>query len=229
VLAAKLNKVTIKSPNGDFVAGLNPTDYSLSLSNDFDCKASPGSSQTEPRFKGGNNPTLKLTLVFDGTGATGLVTGSGESCFGSIRTSLKAFLELLKYQGSQHAPPPLTVVWDQTLFKGYMSSAEVSYKLFDHNGTPVRAEVAATFISGLTAMEIVALEGKTSPDVHRVHVCDEGERLDHIAKAAYGDTRYWAALAKANGLVNPRGLVGGQRLLLPRLEQGLEQGHDAGS
>ena len=49
------------------------------------------------------------------------------------------------------------------------------------------------------------------------YVVTQGETLSSIAAAVYKNARLWRPIALRNGVVDPRRLVVGQRLLIPRL------------
>lgn len=46
----------------------------------------------------------------------------------------------------------------------------------------------------------------------------EGERIDQIAYRVLGDSRQWHAIADLNPDIDPLELVGGTRLLMPRIQ-----------
>ena len=83
----------------------------------------------------------------------------------------------------------------------------------------LRAKVDASFEEVVSGRERIATEASSSPDVDRVWRVQSGDRIDRIAQESYGHVAYWRQIARANRLVNPRALVAGSVLSLPRLER----------
>ena len=220
-----LKKVTIQpykddtysAPQGaPFIASLNPGEYALTYSNEINSNVAPGASSGETMFLRGKPATLSISLVFDGTGAT----GGGALVALPVADQVKAFRALLTYQGAIHKPPLLTVVWDDLLFGGFLTQATERYTLFDRDGTPLRARVEASFMAAVNPAQAAAADRTSSPDVFRVHQVAAGDRLDLLANDLYGSVDYWWMVARANRLANPRALRPGRRLSLPRLKGG---------
>jgi hypothetical protein len=197
---------------GSFSVLFNPSEYTLTRSNMWNQTQAPGNSRPTSSFRAGNPDQLSLSLFFDGTGAAGKT--------GSIRSDVDKVLDLLRYQGDGHRPRFVRLVWggqDGGLhFQCYLKSASVAFTLFARSGEPIRAKIQATFEEVLDPDDRIAHERRASPDLRRVWHVKEGESLDLIAQRAYGDVRYWRELARANRLENPRSLVPGMPLLLPR-------------
>src|SRR5262249_15122699 len=108
--------------------------------------------------------------------------------------------------------------WGRFSFRGILTQADVTYKLFDRAGEPLRATVKLTLKEALSPQEVAAKDGAASPDLYQTWLVGDGETLDAIAAQVYGDPAFWRPLASANRLANPRGLVTGQLLMLPPLE-----------
>lgn len=190
----------------------NPSEYTLTRSNVWNQIQPPGNSRPTTSFRAGNPDQLSLSLFFDGTGAAGKT--------GSIRPDVDKLLELLRYQGDGHKPRYVKLIWGGASgglsFQCYLKTASVAFTLFASTGEPLRAKVQATFEEVLDPDDRIAGDRRASPDLRRVWHVKDGESLDLIAHRAYGDVRYWRELARANGLDNPRSLVAGTTLLLPR-------------
>jgi nucleoid-associated protein YgaU len=107
--------------------------------------------------------------------------------------------------------------WGRFSFRGILTQADVTYKLFDRAGEPLRATVKLALKEAMSPQEVAATENASSPDLFQTWLVRDGERLDVIAAQVYGDPAYWRPLARVNRLANPRGLVTGQQILLPPL------------
>ena len=107
--------------------------------------------------------------------------------------------------------------WGRFSFRGILTQADVTYKLFDRAGEPLRATVKLSLKEALSPQEVAAEDRPASPDLYQTWLVTDGDTLDAIAARVYGDPAYWRPLAAANRLANPRGLATGQLLLLPPL------------
>jgi hypothetical protein len=150
---------------------------------------------------------VQIDLLLDGTGVVGDAGGIGDL--------LDALLGLTKFQGDTHQPYYVHVYWGRFTFRGILTQADVTYKLFDRAGEPLRATVKLTVKEAISREEVAANDRPSSPDLYQTWLVRDGETLDAIAAQVYGDAAFWRPLASANRLENPRGLVTGQLLMLP--------------
>ena len=217
--ASQLTKLTIdaytdikfEQPAGiRWQALLNPTELSFSRKNLYQATQSAGTSAPQQSFSGGEPDQVQLDLLLDGTGVVGDPGGIGEL--------LDALLDLTKFQGDTHQPYYVHAYWGRFTFRGILTQADVTYKLFDRSGEPLRATVKLSLKEALSPEEVAAEDRPTSPDLHQTWLVKDGETLDAVAARVYGDPALWRALARVNRLTNPRGLVTGQLLMLPPLE-----------
>ena len=192
-------------------AMLNPTELSFSRKNRYDETQSAQSSRPEQAYAGGEPDKLQVDLLLDGTGVVGEA--------GSLAPRLKLLLELTRFQGETHQPYYVELRWGDFFFRGIMSQVDVTYKLFDRTGEPLRAAVKLSLTEALSREEVAAQDSPSSPDLHQTWQVEDGQTLDGIAGEVYGDPALWRPLAAANHLPNPRHLVTGQVLLLPPLER----------
>ncbi|GAA0473574.1 hypothetical protein Aca07nite_56590 [Actinoplanes capillaceus] len=190
-------------------AQLNPTELAFSRKNVYQATQSAGTSAPQQSFSGGEPDQIQLDLLLDGTGVVGEPGGIGRS--------LDALLELTRFQGDTHQPYYVHAYWGRFSFRGVLTQADVTYKLFDRTGEPLRATVKLALKEALSPEEVAAEDRPSSPDLYQTWLVSDGERLDTIAAQVYGDSAFWRPLAVANRLANPRGLVTGQLLILPPL------------
>jgi hypothetical protein len=214
--ATQLTKLTIDAytdlefskPAGiNWTALLNPTELSFSRKNLYQATQSAGTSAPQQSFSGGEPDQVSLDLLLDGTGVVGEA--------GSIGPKLDALLALTKFQGDTHQPYYVHAHWGRFAFRGILVQVDVTYKLFDRQGEPLRATCKLQFKEALSPQEVQAAARPASPDLYQTWLVRDGETLDAIAATVYGDAAYWRPLAAANRLVNPRGVRTGQVLLLP--------------
>ena len=206
-------KQDFSSEGETWVALFNPSEYSLTRSNNYSQVQAPNASKPATSYSGGNPDQLSIAFFFDGTGAAPPVPA------GPVAQKVKSFLKLLRYEGNQHRPLYMRVVWGGKEggldFPCFLKSATAAYTLFNRKGEPLRARVNATFEEVVDPKVRVALEKKQSPDLFRVWLVHEGERLDRVANEVYGDPAMWREIARVNRLASPRALVSGQELTLP--------------
>jgi hypothetical protein len=192
----------------------NPTEYSVTKTNEWTHKAVTGNSYTKPEFAGGQPRQLELSLLFDQTFPPFTMP---------VRESTSALLDMMevpsgKVAGSPTAEPPLvTFHWGRLLFKGACTSLSVTYKLFKPDGDPLRADVKMTLKQAepAPAGQNPTTRAAAGFGVHRVR---DGDTLPSISYEAYGDATKWRLIAEANGVDNPLHLRRGSALSLPRLE-----------
>lgn len=217
--ATQLTKLTIDAytdikferPAGiRWQALLNPTELSFSRKNLYQATQSAGTSAPQQSFTGGEPDQVQLDLLLDGTGVVGDPGGIG--------ALLDGLLELTKFQGDTHQPYYVHAFWGRFTFRGILTQADVTYKMFDRAGEPLRATVKLSLKEALSPEEVAAEDRPTSPDLHQTWLVKDGESLDAIAARVYGDPALWRPLATVNRLTNPRGLVTGMVLRLPPLE-----------
>jgi hypothetical protein len=189
----------------------NPTEYTLSRSNNYNRSQAAGTSRPSTSHGSGNPDQLSLALFFDGTGVVGEA--------GPVTDRVRAFLDLMTYRGDKHKPRYLWVRWGWLTFRCILKTATATFTLFDRDGQPVRAKVNASFEQVIEDSERVNTEDAHSPDLHQVWRVAEGQTLDAIAYETYDDPAYWRELARANALENPRELVPGSVLHLPPKER----------
>jgi len=213
---SQLTKLTIeayldqeqKKPAGLIWRALfNPTELSFSRKNLYQATPSAGTSQPQQSYSGGEPDQVQLDLLLDGTGVVASEQTVGER--------LDALLNFTKYQGDLHQPYYVHAYWGRFSFRGILTQADVTYKLFDRAGEPLRATVKLTLKEALAPPEVEATDRPASPDLYQTWLVKEGESLDAIAHTVYGDAAFWRPLATANALTNPRALAPGQLLMLP--------------
>jgi nucleoid-associated protein YgaU len=197
----------------------NPTQYSISQSNDWSVKQPTTKKDKGPpkgQFGGTHPKELSLDLLFDASDSSKDVRKEVvNSLFDMMQPS-----EAMPGASSKNAsrPPIVTFTWGEVVLKAVVKQLSVQYTLFHPDGKPIRAAVK------LTLMEVPAggLEPQnptTRADVAQAHVVRDGDTLASIAYSAYNDATQWRAIAEANGIDDPLTLERGRALAIPRLER----------
>jgi nucleoid-associated protein YgaU len=242
-----LEKLTIKyekGRKGSFTEALkvsfNPAQLSFSSSATWDrIDPSLGSKSTSSGttvFRNVAPDTLTLAFFFDtyapyATDSAGGVLAAAAASVASSVTSLAggtrippesvrkqtaAVMQLARVDSELHRPPVCQLLWGNNppLFCGVLQRATRTYTLFMPDGTPVRATMECTFMEVVGAADQVELH---SADVAKTYVVRPGDTLMGIAAAHFGDGGMWRLIAEENDIEDPRALVPGRTLAIPRV------------
>jgi hypothetical protein len=207
-------ELVIEAPRQVLACYFNPTEYSLSKSNEWQYKNVPGTSFTKPTFTGGQPRQMELSLLFDQSFPPYTMT---------VRAATAALLDAMEVPSGQSGgtptaePPLVTFQWGPVIFVGAMTSLTCAYKLFRPDGEPIRADVK------LTLKQAAATIKGQNPTTRAqagfsLHTVKDGDTLPSISYRAYGDATRWRLIAEANGVDNPLHLRRGSSLSLPALE-----------
>lgn len=139
----------------------------------------------------------------------------------SVLNQTAAVYQLTQPAIELHRPPICRLWWGRyLLIQGVLSGLQQEFTRFKEDGTPIRATLRCTFTRVIAdAISIRATEFH-SADVHKEWVVRRGDTLPGIAAEIYGDASQWIAIARANGIANPRRLTPGQVLRIPRIDGG---------
>ncbi|MDQ1161425.1 hypothetical protein QE422_001793 [Chryseobacterium sp. SORGH_AS 447] len=211
-----------------FVALINPTGFSFTRKIEYNTTQEPGASGTNSKYVKTPAQSLQLEFLFDGTGVT--EENSGNKLINVIKKKkfkhdtvteqLNRFYAATgDFRGPIHKPYNVIIIWGKFEFKGALTEFTVDYKMFNKDGTPLRAIGKATFVEGISPELIAQKEKKTSPDLTHKRIIKDGDTLPLMTKRIYGDSKYYLEVAKVNNLINFRQLVPGDELYFPPIEK----------
>lgn len=185
----------------------NPAEYQLQKANNFAEIPIPGLESPPIQFVRGNGEKLVVELLAD-------TSDTLEDVRAKYVNKLRGLMHINR---ELHAPPIVKFVWDADVFKGVLEGLNVTYVLFTPQGVPLRAKLSVT-IREYRPVEIQVRERPTaSPDFEKNYVVRRGDTLSGIAAAVYRDATQWRAIARHNGIRDPRRLEPGRALLLPKV------------
>lgn len=184
----------------------NPNEYSLDSSNQYSWHTIPGLSQPIAQFVSGEATTLTMDLFFD---TYELRT--------DVRKHTSKIVGLLDVDKDLHAPPLCKFTWGSLQFKGVVEKAMQKYTMFLSSGIPVRATVNVTFRAVQSIKEQFQRIPRQSADRTKQRTIKQGDQLWRIAAEEYEDPGLWREIARANGIHNPKQLVPGTVIKIPRL------------
>ena len=201
----------------------NPTEYSVSKSNEWTYEKVTGTSLPPAQFSGGSPRQMELSLLLDQTLSVGKMT---------VQAATDALFKMMEVPsggsggGTTSVPPFITFQWGTVVgFKAVCTSLTVAYKLFKPTGEPIRAEVKMTLKQAETASTKSANGANKgqNPTTRAnagfgVHTVRDGDTLPSIAYQTFGDATRWRVIAEANGVDNPLHLRRVLSLSLPRLD-----------
>jgi hypothetical protein len=195
-------------PGSPFQLCFNPTELQLSKQNTFQEVPIPGLDAPPIQFVRGASEKLSFDAIFD---TSDDMTSVRDKYVDPLR-------KLLAIEGSLHAPPIVQFVWESFRFTGVIDSLNVTFSLFSEKGFPVRAKLSFSIKEYTTVDQQRSIANKQSPDLEKSYVVKRGDTLSAIAQIAYGAATQWRAIAAANSIFDPRMLVPGTVLTIPRLD-----------
>jgi len=191
---------------------VNPESYSQKITVKFSDKQAPGTTGKMPKFSKMEPQKLDFELLFD---STGVINGVRDEHNG-VEAELTSFKKLvLEYKGDKHRPRFLSIYWGTLKFDCCLESLDITYKLFQSDGLPLRALVKTGFIGSMDDTKRVAVENANSPDLTHIRTVMAGDTLPLMAFRIYGDPKYYIEVAKANGLNSFRDLKTGRQIVFP--------------
>jgi hypothetical protein len=195
-----------------FEALINPETYTLDYKLKFSNSAQGhGTSGKQLKYEYTEPSDMSFEFLFDNTG---IIDGEPRE---SVAKDLEKFKELLiGYKGDAHEPRHFKLVWgEHSIFKGRVVALSLVHKLFNSNGTPIRAVAKVTFKSSIEEEKRAAKEDKHSPDLRTIRLVKIGDTLPNLCYQIYGEPRYYLQVAAANSLNDFRNLVPGSRVTFP--------------
>lgn len=201
-----------------FKVMLNPKGYEHSFTIAYTKDKGIGSSAPEPKYAGTNPDKINFKIWIDGTGVVRDRDSSNSEPLGDVKTQLTRLNDVVyKYNGVDHEPNVVRLLWGSMLFYGRLASMKVAYKLFKPNGQPLRAEVTLSFTGFVSKVEEALKAKRSSPDLTHVVEVKSGDTLPLLCNRVYKDCSYYLAIAEVNGIDNFRDIKPGQKLRFPPL------------
>ena len=116
-----------------------------------------------------------------------------------------------KFQGDTHQPYYVHAYWGRFSFRGILTQVDVTYKLFDRAGEPLRATVKLTLKEALSPEEVA---GRGPPRPRRTSTrpgwSATASARRHRRHRSTATRRTGARSRRPTGCANPRGLAAGQ-------------------
>jgi hypothetical protein len=211
-----VNDGTITVDRGDtFTVMLNPSELKLDRAIEYNSKQALGSVGSDTKFSAVLPDHLSFALLLDGTGAVPRAAGEQRQ---EVADQLNALYALIyKYDGMDHQPDRVRILWGSLLFYGRLETIGVQYTLFKPSGDPLRAKVDLKFKGFMNPKDADLAASRSSPDLSHLVEVRDGDTLPLLCDRIYGDPAYYPDVARHNGLPRFRRLTPGQRLHFPPL------------
>jgi hypothetical protein len=203
-------------PYREFEAMVNPETYSMDYKVEMKDGQGQGTSGTQQKFTMKLPDEISFDFLFDSTGIIDGVQYDAAGVFEKVHTFKEMLMGL---DSGTHEPRHIKLSWGQLLFKGRCIALNVSYKLFNPDGTPIRALLKATFKGSIEETLRVAIENLKSPDLTHYRLIKRGDTLPLLCYRIYGDSKYYIQVAAVNKLSNFRNLTPGDELFFPPISK----------
>ena len=195
----------------------NPNQYTVTKATRWSDGRQLSEEFPQREFIGGEPRELSLTLLFDAADTDNDdVAGVTDQLFGMLEVQPDT-----ESDKKTARPPTVTFSWGQvSSFTAVATQLKVRYTLFDVDGTPLRAvaDLNLTQVDKVVGASGGPRQNPTSTGIAgvRLHVTREGDSLQSIAYAMYGDATRWRLIAEANDIDDPLALPRGRTLTVPR-------------
>lgn len=202
----------------------NPSSFKITHLNKFNTRVPIGYDGNNPKYIATEARILSVELVIDPNAEPLDVLGipSGlppKATLLSLAERIDIFEDIVGYQSSSHRPNYLQINWGDTVsMKATLKEYNISYKRFDENGQPTKANIQAEFMEVISAKNMLKKQGRQSPDVSHLIEIEEGDTLPQLCERIYGDAKHYINIAKINKLKSFRNLQAGLKLYFPPLK-----------
>ena len=197
-----------------YTALINPETYSVEIKYEFENGQGQGSTGGHQQFKVKLPEEMSFEFLFDNTG---IIDGKPKTNIADDIEKFKKFL--MDYDGNSHQPRFFKFAWGTDLFKGRCAALNINYKLFNPDGSPIRA-ICKVSLKQATEEELrVIRQNNHSPDLTHYRVTQKGDTLPLMCYKIYGDSSYYLQVAQVNKLQNFRALEAGTEIFFPPVEK----------
>jgi nucleoid-associated protein YgaU len=119
-----------------------------------------------------------------------------------------------KRKNNIHDAQIITYTWGKTSHDTILKQVDTTYTRFNRDGDPIRAKVTVT-LSKYNPPPPKNNPSSGGEPGGRVHMVTDGDTLQRIAQATYGDPGAWRDVAEANDIDDPLRVRNGSSLFLP--------------
>ena len=204
---------------------INPESYALTYGTEVNQQSAQGSSESITSFSKRSPQSLSFKFLFDGPGVIkrgggGLLSGLAVPGLPADKPDVVQDFEKFKsvvynFDGTTHQPRYVQLQWGPLLYNCQMTRMTLTFKLFNPDGSPLRAEADCTFQGVIDETKLAAIENRQSPDLTHIRTVIKGDTLPLMCYKEYGDSKYYYQVAQYNGLSDFKRLVAGTKIIFP--------------
>lgn len=200
-----------KSTVDHYSVMINPASLNISKKIDRNDGEKPHGKQQTSSLGSFKADTLSFELFLDSTGLLSKVT--------YVQEKVQEFERLAyNFQTETHQSNFLEIKWgEKFVFRGYLTSLQINYTLFDSSGNALRAKLNVTFEGYIPPAKFEKNPGQNSPDKTHLRFPNQSDTIANYCSNIYGDPKYLIQVARHNKLLNFRKLKAGKRLEFPPL------------
>lgn len=208
---------------------INPESYALNYGTEVNQRSAQGSSETITSFNKRSPQSLSFKFLFDGTGVVkrgggGLLSGLAVPGLPADKPDVVQDFQKFKnvvyqYSGGTHQPRFVQLRWGPLLYNCQATKMTITFKLFNPDGSPLRAEADCTFQGVIDENKLATIENRKSPDLTHVRTVIEGDTLPLLCYREYGDSKYYYEVAQFNQLTDFKQLIPGTKITFPPLSK----------
>ena len=201
----------------EFKVPINPENLSRSYQIKQEGTQPPATQRNNPKFSRTEPEELRFDLYLDNTNT---VEGNTLNNI-DIKMQLQMFARVAyEMNGDINKPNFLKIIWGDLLFDCQLANLSVEYKLFNTEGVPLRAKLAVSFKGHIDPKARVIQEGKSLGEaVEKVIQAAAGDKITNIANKTLTDSNAYLAIARANNIVNFRGIKEGVELIIQPIQE----------
>ena len=193
-----------------FEVMLNPSSYTHEYSIKYNSATGQGKSGSDTKFNKIEPEKVNFKIMLDGTGVV--------EAKQDVKTQVKSITDIVyKYNGENHEPQHVRLLWGSMLFYGRLKTLQVEYTLFKPSGEPLRATLNLSFSGFMTEEEESAVANRSSPDLSHQITVKAGDTLPALCNQIYKDSSYYTDVARINNITNFREIKPGSVLQFPPL------------
>lgn len=211
----------IPETGGEITVLFNPNQITIDKTANWCTAPTDEEDVPESQFTHGDPATLTMELFCDTYEAKTDVRTYTDQIFS---------LTTIEKHGGLHRPPLCKLMWGKFNFNNFqwvLTNLNQRFTLFLNDGTPVRATLSCSFKQWRSDIEDAAITNKQSPDVAKIRIVKDKERISNISYEEYQDPTLWRPIAEANKIDNPLYLKPGKVLAIPILRPPSSLGGDA--
>jgi hypothetical protein len=193
---------------------INPDSIKWTKSIEYNEQQAPDSSAPSQKYKSTPSDKLSFDITIDCTG----IVDSTRTNMATEITALESIV--YTYNGQIHRPNFVKVQWGSNIiFKGVLTSFDISYSLFKPDGSPLRAKISLAFSQYISPTTVAKVDGEESPDISHLVTVVEGMTLPQLCMQVWNNNMYYIQTARFNDLDKFRKLKGVTQLVFPPIIQ----------